>query len=51
LVPPLVQPHRHCADEGFDSSSRLIIGCSKPPPHVLVVQHLHLEGEVFFELR
>ncbi len=50
LVPALVQPHGHGTDEGLDAGGGLVVGGSEPPAHVLVVQHLHLEGEVFFEL-
>lgn len=28
----------------------LVIGCSEAPPHVLIVQDLHLEGEVFLQV-
>lgn len=50
LVPALVKPHRHSADEGFHSSSRLVIGCSEPSANIFVIQYLNLEGEVFLEL-
>ena len=50
LIPSFIQPHRHCADEGFHSCSALIIRCSKSSPNVLVVQYLHFESKVLFQL-
>jgi hypothetical protein len=51
LVPPLIETHGHGADEGLHAGRGLIIGGAEPPPHILVVEHLHLKGEVFLELR
>ena len=48
LVPALVQAHRHGADEWFYAGGRLVVRGSESAAHVLVVQDLHLEGEVFF---
>lgn len=50
LVPSLVQSHWHSTDEGLYSCRRLVVGGPEAPTHVLVVQHLHLESEVLFEL-
>ena len=50
LVPALVQPHRHGTDERLDSGGRLVVGGPKSSPNVLIVQHLHLKCEIFFEL-
>ena len=50
LVPPFVQTHRHSADERFDSGSRLVVRGSESSSHVFIVQDLHFEGEIFFEL-
>jgi hypothetical protein len=50
LVPALVQSHRHCAYEGFYSGGRLIIRGAETSPHRLVIQHLHLEGEVLLQV-
>ena len=50
LVPALVQPHWHCADEGLDPGRRLVVRRPESPSHVLIVEDLHFEGEIFFEL-
>jgi hypothetical protein len=40
LVPAVVQPHGHGADEGLDAGRRLVVGRPETPPNILVVQHL-----------
>ncbi len=40
LVPAVVQPHGHRADEGLDTGRALIVTRPEPPPHVLIVQYL-----------
>ena len=50
LVPPLVEPHRHGADEGLNSSGGLVVASPETPADVLVVEYLHFEGEVLFEV-
>ncbi len=50
LIPALIEPHGHGADEGLDSSGRLIVGCPKSPADIFVVEDLHLEGEILLEL-
>ncbi len=40
LVPTVVQPHGHRADEGLDTGRALIVTRPEPPPHVLIVQYL-----------
>jgi hypothetical protein len=50
LVPALVQTHGHRADEGLHASGTLIVGGPEAPTNVLVVQHHHLEGEVFLQV-
>jgi hypothetical protein len=42
LVPALVQPHGHGADERLDARRALVVGRPEPPSHVLVVQDHHL---------
>lgn len=37
LVPALIQPHRHCADEGLHSSGGLVIGGPEPAPDILII--------------
>lgn len=50
LVPALIEPHRHGADEGLDPCGRLVIGSSEPSSHIFIVEDLHLEGEILLEL-
>ena len=50
LIPPLVQPHGHSADEWLHPCRRLVVRGSKSPSDILVIQDLNFEGEVFFEL-
>ena len=50
LVPALVQPHGHGADEWLHSCRTLVVGSSESSAHILVVQDLNLESEVFFQL-
>jgi hypothetical protein len=50
LVPALVQAHRHRADEGLHTGSRLVVRGAESASNVLIVQDLHLESEVLLEL-
>ena len=50
LVPALVETHGHGADEGLDTGGRLIVRGTESPAHVLVIEDLDLEGEVFLQL-
>ena len=50
LVPALIKTHGHRADEGLDTRCRLVIGGTEASAHVLVIEHLHLEGEVLLQL-
>ena len=50
LVPTLVETHGHGADERLDSGGALVVGGSESTSDVLVVEHLHFEGEVLLEL-
>lgn len=40
LVPALIEPHGHGADEGLDACAALVVGSAESPPHILVVQDL-----------
>ena len=46
LVPAVIQPHRHCADEILDPGGRLVVAGSKTAAHVLVIQNCDFECEV-----
>ena len=50
LIPTFIESHGHGADEGLDSGGALVVGGSEAAAHVLVVQHLHLKGEVLLQL-
>lgn len=50
LIPALIKSHGHCANEWLDSGSRLIVGGSESTSNALVIEYLHLEGEVFLQV-
>mmetsp|Transcript_86266 Transcript_86266/g.230391 ORF Transcript_86266/g.230391 Transcript_86266/m.230391 type:complete len:215 (-) Transcript_86266:59-703(-) len=50
LVPALVEPHRHGADERLHTSGGLIVGCSEASTNVLVIKNLNFEGEIFLQI-
>lgn len=47
----LVQAHGHGADEGFDPGCGLVVGGPESSSHVFVIEDLHFEREILFELR
>lgn len=50
LVPSLIESHWHGADEWLDTGGGLVVGGSETTTHVLVIEYLHFEGEVFLQL-
>lgn len=44
LVPAVVQPHGHGADEGLHPSRALVVAGPETPADVLIIQHLGKEG-------
>ena len=50
LIPSLIQSHRHGANEGLDSGGGLVVGSSESSSHALVIQDLHLDGEVLLQV-
>ena len=50
LIPAVVESHGHGADKGLDARGALVVACAKSAPNVLVVEHLHLECEVFLKV-
>ena len=50
LVPALIKSHGHGANEGLDSGGGLIVGSSESTSNGLVIQDLHLEGEVLLQV-
>jgi hypothetical protein len=50
LVPALIQTHGHGTDEGLHSGGRLVIRGAETTSNVLIVEHLHLEGEILLQL-
>jgi hypothetical protein len=50
LIPSLIKSHRHCANERLDSGGGLIVGGSESSSHALVIEDLHLEGEVLLQV-
>ena len=51
LVPSLVKSHWHRTDERFHTRSGLVITCAETTAHILVIQYLYLESEVFLQLK
>ena len=41
LVPALVEPHGHGADEGLHPRRALVVTGTETPPHVFIIQHLN----------
>ena len=50
LIPSLIKSHRHGANERLDSGGGLIVGSSESSSYALVIQDLHLEGEVLLQV-
>lgn len=50
LVPSLIKPHGHGADEWLDSGGGLIVGSSKSSSYVLIIKDLDLECKVFLKV-
>jgi hypothetical protein len=50
LIPSFIESHGHGADEGLDTCCALVVRGSESPAHVLVIENLDFEGEVFLQL-
>jgi len=50
LIPTFVQTHRHGTNEGLHARCALEIRGAEAPTNVLVVQDLHLKGEVLLQV-
>jgi len=50
LIPALIKSHGHCANEWLDSGCRLIVGGSESTSNALIIEYLHLEGEVLLQV-
>ena len=50
LVPAIIQTHWHSTYEWFHTGCGLIVRGSKPSADILIIQHLHLEGEVLLQV-
>jgi len=50
LIPALIEPHGHGTNERFDPGRGLIVGLPETSPHVFIIEHLNLEGEVFLQV-
>ena len=50
LIPSLIKSHRHGANERLDSGGRLIVRGSESSSYALVIEYLHLEGEVLLQV-
>ena len=50
LIPSFIESHRHGTDEWLYTGGRLVVGSSESTSHLLVIQDLHLESEVLFQV-
>lgn len=50
LIPAFVQAHGHRANERLDTRGALVVGSAEAAAHILIVEDLHFEREVFFQL-
>ena len=50
LIPALIKSHWHGTDEWLDSSGTLVVGGSESTSNTLVIEDLHLEGEVLLQV-
>jgi len=50
LVPSIVQPHGHGADEGLDSGCALVVAGTESPPYILVIKNHNLKGKVLLQI-
>ena len=50
LIPALIKSHWHCANEWLDSGGGLIVGGSESTSNALVIEDLHLKGEVLLQV-
>ena len=50
LVPAFIKSHGHGANERLDSGGRLIVRGSESSSYALVIEYLHLEGEVLLQV-
>lgn len=50
LIPALIESHGHCADEWLHSGGALVVRGSESTSNALVIEYLHLEGEVLLQV-
>ena len=50
LIPALIETHGHGADERLHAGSGLVVRGAETAAHILVIQNLDLESEVFLQL-
>ena len=50
LVPAFVQAHGHGTDEGLHTGGRLVVRSAESASNVLIIENLHFESEVLFQL-
>lgn len=50
LVPAVIKPHWHRANERLHSCSRLVVTGSETPSYVLVIEHLNFKAEVLLQV-
>ena len=47
LIPALIESHWHGTDEWLHTSRTLVVGRSESSAHVLIIQNLDFESEIF----
>lgn len=50
LVPAVIQPHWHCADEWLHPRRALIVTRSKSPANIFIIQHLDFKCKILLEV-
>ena len=50
LIPPFIKFHRNCAYKRLHSGVRLLVRRSEATLHVLIINDLYFEGEIFLQI-
>jgi len=50
LIPAIIQPHRHCANEGLHTSGGLIVRGTETSAYILIIQYLHFKSEILLQI-
>ena len=50
LIPSFIESHRHGTDEWLYTGGRLVVGSSESTSNALIIEDLHLKGEVLLQV-